>query len=215
VGCDAVLKSVPVFSQRDFTSPSGMAKPKTLCIFHTVRVKAQPHKVIESISRRSVALGIERFNQAHHPTTLRATVSLVWWGRIGLWLGCWPGLSLVCGVRGSLSFKKLPDPVEQAAMRGAEEAVISDLDKPFGQHMLQEATDELLGGDGTVPGFASVGVFVAKGDLTIGEFHNAVVADSHPQDIRRQVLQGSHPAADRLTMNHPVFAPGLGRDQVE
>ena len=57
MGCDAVLKSVPVFSQGDFRSPSGMAKPKTLCIFHTVRIKAQPHKVIESISRRSAVLG--------------------------------------------------------------------------------------------------------------------------------------------------------------
>ena len=77
-------------------------------------------------------MGLEHFKQAHHPATLGATMSLVWWGRIGRWRG----LSLVWGVRGGLSFKKLPDPVEQAAMSGAEEAVIPDLDKAFGQHVL-------------------------------------------------------------------------------
>jgi hypothetical protein len=35
-----------------------------------------------------------------------------------------------------------------------------------------------------MPVFPGIGVFVAKGDLIIGQFHNAVVADGHPQDIR-------------------------------
>jgi len=79
-------------------------------------------------------LGLERLNQAHYPTTLGAAMSLVWHGGIGLWLDHWPGL--VRGASGDLMLKKLPDLVEQMAMRGAKEAVISHLDKAFGQHVL-------------------------------------------------------------------------------
>ncbi len=118
--------------------------------------------------------------------------------------------------------KELSDLVEQMAMRGAEEAAISDIDKAFGQHvlprggaLLQEATDELLGGDSAVPVFPGVGVFVAKGDLIIGQFQDAVVADGHPPDVGGQILQGSHPAADRLAVHHPLLGQRLGRDQVK
>jgi hypothetical protein len=54
--------------------------------------------------------------------------------------------ALSCGANGDLMLKELPDLVEQMAMRGAEEAEIADLDKAFGQHVLQEAADELLEG---------------------------------------------------------------------
>jgi hypothetical protein len=71
-------------------------------------------------------LGLWRFNQAHHPTALGAAVSLVWRVRIGLWLGRWSGFRLVWALSGDLTFKELPDLVEQVTMHGAEEAVISD-----------------------------------------------------------------------------------------
>lgn len=70
MGCDALPKSLPVFCQEDFRSPSGMTKPRTLCIFYTVRIKAQPLAPSRACSRRSAALGLERLNEAHYPTTL-------------------------------------------------------------------------------------------------------------------------------------------------
>jgi hypothetical protein len=33
-------------------------------------------------------------------------------------------------------------------MSGAKQAVVTDLDEPIREHVLEEATDELLGGDG-------------------------------------------------------------------
>ena len=82
--------------------------------------------------------------------------------------------------------KELSDPVKQVALTMAEEAVIPDLDQAFGGHVLhaERATDELLGGDSAMPVFPGIGVFVSKGDLIIGQFQDAVVADGHPQDMR-------------------------------
>jgi len=81
--------------------------------------------------------------------------------------------------------------------------------------LLQEATDELFGGDSAIlvsPGF---GVFVAKGDVIVFHFQDTIVTDGHPPDVGSQILQGSYSAADRLTMNHSVFRSRLGGDQVK
>ena len=154
-------------------------------------------------SRRSAAVGLECLNQAHHLATLGTAMGLVWRVRTGLWLGRWSGFSLAWGLNGDLTFKEQPDPMKQVAITMAEEAVIAHLDEAFGQHVLQEATDELLGGDSTVSSFPCVGVLVAKGDLVICQFHDAIVADAYSKDVRGQIFQGCHPIADRLTMNHP------------
>jgi hypothetical protein len=97
----------------------------------------------------------------------------------------------------------------------AEEAVIPDLNKAFGQNMLQETPDELFGGDSTVPGCPGVRVLVAKGHLIIFHFQDAIVTDRNPKDIGSQILQSSYSAADGLAMNHPIFLPRLGRDQIK
>jgi hypothetical protein len=97
----------------------------------------------------------------------------------------------------------------------AEEAVIPDLDKASGQNVLQETADELLSTDGAVPGFSSLRVLVAKGDVIVFHFQDTIVTDGHPKDVGGQILQSSYSAADRLAMNHPIFAPRLSGDQVK
>jgi hypothetical protein len=95
------------------------------------------------------------------------------------------------------------------AIPGAEEAVISNLDETFGQYMLQETADELLGGEGANPGLTCAGLRVAKGDLPMGQLEDTLVADSHSEDVRCQILQGSQAIADRLTVNDPILLPGF------
>jgi len=121
----------------------------------------------------------------------------------------------VCRFSGARAREKLLDFVEQMAITVAEEAVIPDLDKPSGQDMLQETADELLSSDGTVPGFSSLRVFVAEGHAIIFHIQDAIVANRHPKDVRCQIFQSSYSAADGLAMNHPIFRPRLGRDQVK
>jgi hypothetical protein len=58
-----------------------------------------------------------------------------------------------------------------------EKAIVADFDKAPGQDALEEAADELLGGQGTGFELAGVGGAVAEGRLAIGQFQDAVVAD--------------------------------------
>jgi len=108
-----------------------------------------------------------------------------------------------------LRAKQLPDPTEPMAIPGAEDAVISNLDETFGQNMLQETANELVGGKGANPGLPCAGFSVAEGDLAMGQLEDTLIADGHPEDVRGQILQGSHTIADRLTMNDPVLLPGF------
>jgi hypothetical protein len=107
--------------------------------------------------------------------------------------------------------KQLPGLAEPVAIPGAEEAEISNLDETFGQNMLEETANELLSSDGANPGLACVGFGVAKCDLPMGQLEDTLVTDGHPKDVRSQILQGSHPIADRLTVNDPILLPGFRR----
>ena len=72
------------------------------------------------------------------------------------------------------------------AIAVAEETVIPDLNKAFGQDVLEEATDELLSSDGAVPGFSRLGVFVAKGPLVILECQDAIGNIEYPVVVGNQ-----------------------------
>ena len=75
--------------------------------------------------------------------------------------------------------------------------------------MLQETTDELLSGEGANPGLTCAGVGVTEGDRTMCQLKDTPVTDGHPEDVRCQIFQGSHPIANGLTVNDPVLQPGL------
>jgi hypothetical protein len=95
------------------------------------------------------------------------------------------------------------------AIPGAEDAVISNLDEPSGQDMLQKTTDELLSSKGANPGLPCAGFSVAEGDLSMGQLEDTLVTDGHPKYVGSQILQGSHAIANRLTMNDPIPLPGF------
>ena len=105
--------------------------------------------------------------------------------------------------------------METVTLARAEEAVIANLLKAFGQDMLQEAADELLGGEGAGFPVAGGAVTVAKGDLALLEFEDTVVGESDPEDIRGQILEGGLARADRLTMDDPVLSPDRGGNLVD
>ena len=68
-------------------------------------------------------------------------------------------------------------------MGGAEQAVVTDLDESIGEHVLEEATDELLGRDGATLELISGRLFVRESDLAIMEVVEAVIAEGHPKDV--------------------------------
>ena len=137
-----------------------------------------------------MAFGLERFDQAHGLAALRAAQSPV--------LGCWVGLLRGCLFSSVAVPEQPPDLIKQMALAVAEEAVIPDLDKAFGQDMLQETPDELSSIDGAVPGCSGARVLVAKGDLVVFHFQDAIVTDRcREPDTSKQLLRcrrvGSEP----------------------
>ena len=81
-------------------------------------------------------------------------------------------------------------------MSGAEQAVVTDLDEAGRQDVLEEATDELLGGDGATLKLVSGGFFVSESHLTIMQVAEAVVTEGHAKDVRGEILEGCFTGAD-------------------
>ena len=77
------------------------------------------------------------------PTHLLSTVGA---GRLGERLGrCYRfGLWVGGGFERGLRDQYQPDLMEQMALCGAKQAVVSDLDKTFGQDVLQKTADKLI-----------------------------------------------------------------------
>jgi hypothetical protein len=98
---------------------------------------------------------------------------------------------------------------------GAEEAKVTYFNKTFWQDVLEEATDELFGVESRGSEGAGVGGAIAEGDLAVGQFENAAVADSDAEDVRGQVFQGMQAIAYGLAMNDPVLLPYFWRDKGE
>src|SRR5712692_7291927 len=97
-------------------------------------------------------------------------------------------------------------------MSGAKQAVVTDLDEPIREQVLEEATDELLGGDGAVLELISGRLFERESDLAIFQLAQAVVADSDAKDVRGEILESLLATADGFGMDHPIFAPEARRD---
>ncbi|MEK6283806.1 MAG: hypothetical protein AABN95_25905 [Acidobacteriota bacterium] len=97
-------------------------------------------------------------------------------------------------------------------MSGAQQAVVTDFNEAWWEHVLEEAADELLGGDGATLELISGGVFVRESDLAIMEVAEAVVTEGHAKDVRGEILEGLGAGAYRFGVDHPVFAPDPGSD---
>jgi hypothetical protein len=97
----------------------------------------------------------------------------------------------------------------------SQEPIIAHFNKAFGQDVLQETADELLGCKRTGPEFAGVGGAVTKGYFPLGQFQDAVVADGHPKDVGRQIPQGGETTTHWLAMDDPSLPPDRGWNEVE
>ena len=75
-------------------------------------------------------------------------------------------------------------------MSGAEQAVVTDFDEAGWEHVLEEATDELLGGEGAALELVSRRLFVSESELALLQWTEAVVADSDAKDVRGEILKG-------------------------
>ena len=100
-------------------------------------------------------------------------------------------------------------------LTGTEETVIADFLEAFGQDVLQETTDELLGGQGAGFPVAGGAVAVTKGDLTLLKFKDTPVGESDPKDIRGQILEGGLTGSHWLAMDDPRLSPDLGRNLLD
>jgi hypothetical protein len=101
----------------------------------------------------------------------------------------------------ALSQLRPPSPVGQEAEK-------ANANEALGQHMQQEPPQELVGGDGHFPLLAAVGVVLPpKGDLAIGQLDKAVVGNSYPVCVSRQIMEHMLRAAEgRLGIDHPIPA---------
>jgi len=93
-----------------------------------------------------------------------------------------------------------------------EEAIISDLDEPFGQHMLQETADEFFGRYDADLGFPGFGGSVAKGHVRIRHLDDAIVADGDAENVGSQILQCRNAISNHHAMHHPGLSLDLCGD---
>jgi hypothetical protein len=69
-------------------------------------------------------------------------------------------------------------------LSGAEQAIVTDLNEAWREHVLEEAADEFCGGDGAELELVSGRFFVRESDSAIMELAQAVVGDSDAKDVR-------------------------------
>lgn len=80
-----------------------------------------------------------------------------------------------------------------------QEAKIADFDKAFWQHVLEEALDEVLNGEGAKFELAGIGLAVLESDLRflqavlVNEANQTAVADSDAVDVRRKIFESRLP----------------------
>ena len=77
--------------------------------------------------------------------------------------------------------------------------------------MLQEAMDELFGGERAQLELTGVRRPVAKGHLVVLQLDQAAVADGDSENIGGQVFQGRATIAHWFAVNDPILLPDPGR----
>lgn len=101
--------------------------------------------------------------------------------------------------------------LKQMTIARTKQAIVADLDEAIGEHVLEEAADELLGTDGALFELISGGVFIRESDLASLQLAEAVVAEGDAKDVRGEILESFGARAHRLRVNHPIFTPDAGR----
>ena len=94
---------------------------------------------------------------------------------------------------------------------GAEQTVVADFEEALGEDVLEEAANELCGGDGAVSKLVSGRLFIGESDVALFQLTEAVVADRDTEDVRGEIPEGLDTGADGFRVDHPVFAPNSSR----
>jgi len=97
----------------------------------------------------------------------------------------------------------------------AEEAVVSDREKAFGPHLVEDAADELCGGKRQVFPSVAAALLEAARDVPVFERFHAVVGESHPADVGGEGGEDRMAGSGRFTVDHPCLLPELGRDVLD
>lgn len=136
---------------------------------------------------------------------------LAFWAASGLWNGGREGGS-GWRFRGCLGrgrrWSQLGLKLSQAMLLGgAPESVGADLDEAFGQHVLQEAVDEVVGREGEVTEGLSTIIAIAKGDLPLVQSFQAAVNQCHAEDVSGQIIEDLLAATGMTAVDMPLLLP--------
>ena len=74
---------------------------------------------------------------------------------------------------------------------GGQETVVADFHKPGRQDVLEETADELQCVEGQGPQPSAAGFFVGEGDPSVLDLEDAVIRDSHLEDVGSEILDRS------------------------
>jgi hypothetical protein len=80
--------------------------------------------------------------------------------------------------------------------------------------VLQEAVDELFGGEGAELGLSGIGGAITESDLIVLQIDQAAVADGDAEDVRGQVLHCGAAIADWFAVDNPLLFPNVRGDGV-
>ena len=111
--------------------------------------------------------------------------------------------------------EKRPERSERCATAWAEEAVVSDVDEPLWQPMLEEAVDKRSSGQRPALPPRTVALLEAEGDVPVFERFNPVVGDGNPGDGGGEGGEELGAGARRFAVGHPGLVPDLGRPMRE
>jgi len=81
--------------------------------------------------------------------------------------------------------------------------------------MLQEASHKLHGIESHGAPPVAVGLSIAEGDTVVFDFDDAVIGESHFEDIGSQILDAGLALTHCLAIDVPFLLPDVGRDAIE
>ena len=115
-------------------------------------------------------------------------------------------------------FKMLLKSKQARSDRRAKEAIVADLHKASGEHMLEETLHEFFSRERTLFALPGIGGAVLEGDLGrlhaagILHPHQAAIAQRHAVDIGCQITECRLSVAHGFAMDHPRLLPNAGWD---
>ncbi len=98
---------------------------------------------------------------------------------------------------------------------GRQEAIVADFHEPGRQDVLEETADELQGVEDHGPQPSAAGFFVGEGDPSVLDLEDAVIRDSHLEDVGSEIGDRSLGTGYGLAVDVPVLLPGLRGDLIE